>query len=129
MKTNGEAIYGTRPWAIYGEGATKTEGGHFKEDFAFSASDVRFTTKGATLYAIALGWPSDGRITVKSLAQPAGSKVGPVKRVELLGHAGNLAFQQDASGLIVTLPGTRLSGIALSLKITGEGLRPTAAGP
>ncbi len=124
MKTNGEAIYGSRPWTIYGEGATKATGGHFKEDFGFTAQDVRFTTKGKTLYAIALGWPADGRITVQALAQPAGTKTNQVKRVELLGHRGNLKFTQDANGLAVTLPGTKLSAIAISLKITGDDLRP-----
>jgi alpha-L-fucosidase len=124
MKTNGEAIYGTRPWLSYGEGATRVEGGHFKEDFAFTARDIRFTTKGNALYAIALGWPTDGKITIKSLAQPAGTKFNQVKRVELLGHRGNVAFTQDATGLVVTLPGTKTSSIALSLKITGDELRP-----
>ena len=35
---NGEAIFGTRPWRIYGEGAVKAAGGNFKEDFAYSAT-------------------------------------------------------------------------------------------
>jgi len=55
---NGEAIYGTRLWLTYGEGPIRGKGGHFKEDFAFTAKDIRFTTKGdRTLYAIALGCP------------------------------------------------------------------------
>ena len=59
---NGEAIYGTRPWLIYGEGPVRAKGGHFKEDFAYTAKDIRFTTKGdGTLYAFALGWPEEGR--------------------------------------------------------------------
>ena len=124
MKANGEAIYGTRPWLNYGEGATKVDGGHFKEDFAFSARDIRFTTKGKTLYAIALGWPENGRITIQSLAQPAGTKINQVKRVDLLGYEGKLTFIQGANGLVVTLPGTPVSRIAISLKISGDDLRP-----
>lgn len=38
MSINGEAIYATRPWFVYGEGATKTDAGHFKEDFTFTAA-------------------------------------------------------------------------------------------
>ena len=30
---NGEAIHGTRPWLVFGEGPTKVKGGAFKEDF------------------------------------------------------------------------------------------------
>ena len=56
---NGEAIYGTRPWLVFGEGAVKAKGGAFKENFTYSAKDIRFTTKGKTLYAIALGWPDE----------------------------------------------------------------------
>lgn len=126
LKINGEAIYGTRPWLTYGEGVTKAAGGRMKEDFAFTARDIRFTTKGNALYAIALGWPADGKITIKSLAQPAGTKFNQVKRVELLGHRGNVAFAQDATGLVVTVPGTKTSSIALSLKVTGDELRPAA---
>ena len=129
MKVNGEAIYGTRPWAIYGEGQTKAEGGHFKEDFAFTAQDIRFTTKGATLYAIALGWPADGRLTVRALAAAPGTPANRIQRVEVLGQPSPLAFQQDAAGLTVTLPAQKLSGIALALKITGTNLQPANRAP
>ncbi|MBT5816238.1 MAG: hypothetical protein HOI15_18085, partial [Opitutales bacterium] len=74
LKQNGESIYRTRPWKIFGEGPTKLT--HFNEekrhidwDFRqeFSPKDIRFTTKGDTLYATALAWPENGRIVIKSL--------------------------------------------------------------
>ena len=34
---NGEGIYETRPWLIHGEGPVRAKGGHFKEDFAYTA--------------------------------------------------------------------------------------------
>ena len=60
LKLNGEAIYGTRPWKIYGEGPTKVASGafHDTETQPFTAEDFRFTTKGNALYAIELGWPA-----------------------------------------------------------------------
>ena len=67
---NGEAIYGTRPWTTWGEGAVQIEGGHFKEDAAFTAEDVRFTTKQGTLYAFSLGWPEKG-LTIRALGKRA----------------------------------------------------------
>jgi alpha-L-fucosidase len=121
---HGEAIYGTRPWQVYGEGAVKTRGGSFKEDFAYTARDLRFTTKGDTLYAFALGWPEDGRLTVRSLARPAGSRENTIRRVQLLGHRGRLAFAQDTHGLVVTLPDRRPSPYTAALKITGRDLNP-----
>ena len=60
---NGDAIYGTRPWQIYGEGPTKIIEGPMAEErgaTAFTSQDIRFTTKNGDLYATALAWPSDG---------------------------------------------------------------------
>ena len=56
MPVNGEAIFGTRPWKVYGEGARKIRSGLFNEDsLRYTAKDIRFTTKGPVLYAIAAG--------------------------------------------------------------------------
>jgi alpha-L-fucosidase len=119
---HGEAIFGTRPWLVYGEGAVKAEGGSFKEDFKYTAEDIRFTTKGATLYAIALGWPADNKLVVKSLAESAGKIAG----VSLLGTDGKLNWKQTADGLIVALPNVKVSEYACALRITGADLKPAA---
>jgi alpha-L-fucosidase len=121
---NGEAIYGTRPWLVFGEGPTQAKGGAFKENFQYTARDIRFTTKGKTLYAIALGWPEDGKVVIKSLAKTDDASVSKIKRVELLGHKGKLQFEQTTEGLVVTLPAARLSDLTCSLKITGSNLKP-----
>jgi alpha-L-fucosidase len=120
INIHGEAIYGTRPWLVYGEGAVKTKGGHFKEDFKYTAKDIRFTTKGGALYAIALGWPADGKLLVKSLAKAAGEITG----VKLLGSHGMLDWQQTADGLVVTLPPQKVSEFTAALRITGKNLKP-----
>ncbi len=120
IEVHGEAIYGTRPWLVYGEGTVKTKGGHFKEDFKYSSKDIRFTTKGNVLYAIALGWPADGKLLVRSLAEPAGK----VTSVQLLGSDAKLQWTQTADGLVVTLPAEKVSEFTAALKITGENLKP-----
>ena len=67
---NGEAIYETRPWLIHGEGPVRAKGGHFKEDFAYTAKDLRFTSKGEnTLYAFAMGWPAESKLVIRSLGK------------------------------------------------------------
>ncbi|MCY3022071.1 MAG: DUF5010 C-terminal domain-containing protein, partial [Planctomycetota bacterium] len=121
---NGEAIYETRPWLVYGEGAVKAKGGHFKEDFAYTCKDIRFTTKGETLYAIALGWPNDGQLTVRSLARPAGENVNTITGVKLLGSSAKLDWKQTADGLVVTLPAEKPCDYTCTLAITGTGLKP-----
>ena len=64
LDVNGEAIYGTRPWIKFGEVATEMNFGHMTErknkGLAYSAEDIRFTTRENYLYAIALDWPADG---------------------------------------------------------------------
>lgn len=124
IRVHGEAIYGTRPWLVYGEGAIKAKGGHFKEDFAYTSHDVRFTTKGSTLYATALGWPADGRLVIRSLARPAEGAGNRITKVSLLGHRGNLPFHQTAEGLIVTLPPQQVSKYTATLRIAGRDLKP-----
>jgi len=119
---HGQAIFGTRPWLIYGESAVKVTGGAFKEDFKYSAKEIRFTTKGATLYATALGWPEDRQLTIRSLAKPPGQKVNNISAVSLLGYRGKLKWQQTAESLIVTLPEKKVSEFTASLKITGTHL-------
>jgi alpha-L-fucosidase len=121
LKVNGEAIYGTRPWVKFGEGPTQAAAGSFSDKKAkrpFTSEDFRFTTKGDTLYAIALAWPESGRLLVRSLAQADGR----VKRVRLLGHSGKLGWSRTAEGLVVHLPAARPCDHAITLAITGVGL-------
>lgn len=101
LKVNGEAIYGSRPWVVFGEGPTETANGTFAESKAkpYTAQDIRFTTKDGVLYAIAMAWPDDGSVTVTSIGRDY-----PVKAVTLLGAGQPVAFAQTASGLKLTPP-------------------------
>jgi len=113
LEVNGEAIYGTRPWKIFDEGPTQVVGGAFKDTASkpFTGHDIRFTTKTDTLYAIALAWPDNGRLVVKSLADV------PVKSVELLGAHQRLVWKRDASGLTAELPTERPGDYAFVFRI------------
>jgi alpha-L-fucosidase len=126
----GEAIYATRPWLVFGEGPNSVrKGGGFNENQAkYNAQDIRFTTKGKTLYAIALGWPDKGNMVIKSLAKTSDPAQNKITKVELLGHAGKLKFTQTADGLAVELPGEKLSDLTCALRITGRSLKPVALG-
>jgi alpha-L-fucosidase len=125
---NGEAIYGTRPWLLYGEGEVQAKGGMFKENFTYTAKDIRFTTKGKTLYAIALGWPTND-FTIRALAKADDASANQIERVELLGYNGELKFTQTTEGLKVMLPGQKLSDLTCSLRITGTNLKPVNVAP
>jgi len=114
LKVNGEAIYGTRPWVVYGEGETPIpEGFKEKEQAAYTPRDIRYTRKGNSLYAIALGW-AEGEWLCKAVQ----SEKTVVAQVELLGNRAALAWRQDAAGLHVTPPDEKPCEHAYTLKIT-----------
>jgi alpha-L-fucosidase len=115
LAVNGEAIYGTRPWKQFGEGPTQIVAGSFADvkREPFTGEDFRFTTKDDTLYAIALAWPANSKLVVKSIAQGALQ----LASVELLGYSGKLIWQQTDAGLIVELPAKPPCDFAATLKI------------
>jgi alpha-L-fucosidase len=126
MRINGEGIFGSRPWRVYGEGPS-TEGtpeagrfGGARDVRAYTTKDVRFTTRGDTLYAYLLAKPSDPRVTIASLGS-ASPHVGgrKVQDVSLLGAGGKLPWTQDASGLSVQLPDTTPGDHTVALQIKG----------
>ena len=125
LKVNGEAIYGTRPWKIYGEGPTKVAAGSFHDtDTAgYTAEDFRFTSKGKTLYAIDLGWPSGGEAVIHSLGSSAlnGQRI---ETVVLLGSDAKLTFHQQPDGLRIQLPAQAPGKYAYAFRVTVENVAP-----
>jgi alpha-L-fucosidase len=126
LKVNGDAIYATRPWKIYGEGPSTVaaEKGRFggqavEQKKPFTAEDIRFTQSkdGKKLYAIVLEIPADGKVTIKSLASNSPEWPGKIGSVRQLGVWGKLKFTRDGNGLHVTLPQKQPSQIAFALKI------------
>ena len=127
LNVNGEAIYGTRSWTQFGEGKS------LNNTPAYTPQDIRFTTKGNTLYAIFMSWP-DGEGVITSLSTkniasgpPSGFRggatptypQGKIKTVEMLGHDGPIDFKQDGSGLRITMPDSKPCDFAYAVKITG----------
>jgi len=128
MAINSEGIHATRPWTIYGEGpSTKTEikSGGFNEDKRgdFTADDVRFTTKGSTLYAFVMGWP-EKEAAIHALGLNSQQEPGRILRVQLLGYGGTLDWKQEADALKVKMPAEKPSAIAVAFKrkIVPQGL-------
>ncbi|MBE3040955.1 MAG: alpha-L-fucosidase [Chloroflexi bacterium] len=115
LAVNGEAIYGTRPWKVYGEGPTAIPEGGFTDTqrAAFTGNDFRFTTKDGALYAIALAWPGKAA-KITSL----GSGAARVSGVSLLGSPEQLNWSQDESGLKISLPAEKPCQYAYSFKVT-----------
>ncbi len=133
MAVNSEAIYATRPWKIFGDGPGShipppAPGVRFNENSRkdFTAEEVRFTTKGSTLYAFVMGWPaqdsSNGpqkEFVVAPLATTNANVVGKIENVSLLGYGGKLTWKHDERGLVVQLPPAPPCDHAFTLKIAG----------
>jgi alpha-L-fucosidase len=122
MKVNSESIYGTSPWLVFGEGPTRAKGGAFKEDFGFTAQDVRYVQKGDVVYATLMGNPSSREVTMVSLQKGASDRA-VIRDVSVLGSPSKVAWNWDGKGLHVTLPSEVTSPIAVVLKISGTRMR------
>ncbi len=117
---NGEAIYGTRPWKIYGEGPAKVVEGHLseQENPDNTAEDIRYTTKNGILYAIVLDWPK-GTVRLESLKR-GNHHIGKkeIGSIQLLGYPENLNFKINDDALHVDFPSEKVGEHAFVLKIT-----------
>lgn len=124
LKLNGEAIYGTRPWIMFGEGVTEVVDGKHSNDAEkhrkdFTKHDIRFTTKGDDLYATIMAWPGAGEtVTIKSINAENYSKT--ITNVTMIGHSGELEFEQTENGLKVVMPASAPSDYAQVLKIVAQ---------
>ena len=119
LGVNGEAIYGTRPWKIFGEGPTEVIEGTFNDTKreGFSDQDVRFTTKDGSLYAIVLAWPEDQSVTIRSLGRESEHLDKAIGEVRLLGSKNKIEWVQSAAGLTVQLPDTKPCEHAFVLEV------------
>lgn len=119
LEVNGEAIYGTRPWRIYGEGPAGATAGAFNEDkrAPYAAEDIRFTTKGNTLYATTLARP--GReVVIHSLGSNLKLLTGAISKVEIVGSKAPVKWTRASGALKVQMPGKLPCNHGVTLRIT-----------
>ncbi len=118
MAVNGSAIFGSRPWRVYGEGPTKLATGMQNEGAfkGFTPQDVRFTTRDGALYLFFLK-PPTGTARIAALGRQ--SSRGRIERITRLG-AGPIPFRQtdaalelDMTGQTGTVPVYRVEGANL----------------
>jgi alpha-L-fucosidase len=118
-KVNGEGIFGSRPWLVFGEGPTQVPRGRAGDNvIPYTAEDMRFTTKGGKLYLFLLA-ESTGPVAVKSLGleSPTGRRV---KEIALVGSAESVRWQQAGVALTIEPPAVRPSADVISYRVTFE---------
>ncbi|WP_432493406.1 alpha-L-fucosidase [Kineococcus auxinigenes] len=110
LSRNGEAVYGTRPWRLPGEGPTRTVAGSMVDGCAprYTGADVRFTqredTVGAYVYAILLAVPEDGTARIKAFGSGSPLLERDIREVRVLGRAEPLEWTREPDQLVVRLP-------------------------
>lgn len=104
LKVNGEAIYGSRPFEIYGK------------------DSIYYTRRNGYVYAIISDW-NNGVVTLAPL-HTGGATLGKVTKVEMLGSGTKMSFVQNEKGLTVTpgqtvepLPGIANQSLAAGFRV------------
>lgn len=118
LKVNGEAIYESQHWHIFGEGPVVQPEGKMREheDKPFTAEDIRFTTKPGALYAICLGWPGQ-KAVIKSLGTGGRLDAAQIESIHMLGSSQSLSWTQGEDGLEIETPAERPCDHAYTFKI------------
>jgi alpha-L-fucosidase len=102
MDINGESIYETRPWKIFG------------------LEELRIVQKDGNLYVTSFEWPENGRIEIPFvLTNQPGVELNEVK---LLGYEGELKVEETDKGLVIELPNEKPCNYAWAFKISGKNL-------
>ncbi|WAJ72374.1 alpha-L-fucosidase [Catenovulum adriaticum] len=96
LAKNGEAVYATRPWQIFGEGPTVPSEKMHGDQVEYTAKDIRFTRSkdNKNLYVTFLGWPDTAN--VPSLAN---LDLSNIQNVTLLSNQHSVNWKQTPNGL------------------------------
>ncbi|MFD2286970.1 alpha-L-fucosidase [Pedobacter petrophilus] len=126
MKANGESIYATRPWKIFGEGpaqnnspALTAQGFNEGKGTPFGEHDIRFAVKDKSLFATVMAWPAEGSVQITSLKEGSAHYPEKINKVQLVATGQNLKFERNANGLKVYFPAEKpVASYANPLKIS-----------
>jgi len=137
MKINGEGIYGSKAWKIWGEGELISDpkkpekapalrvfpnGSLSKRhaEFQFETSDFRFTEgKNGEIYVWCMAVPKAGTtLLIKSLAKNGTYLSTKIKTVQLLGYNNKLKWKQLPEGLELKFPEKATFKYAVGFKVS-----------
>lgn len=118
LKTYGEAIYGTRPFLVHGEGAADTGSSGFDvaqieqqtqtgienmdSNRILSPGDVRYTRNGDSIYAIIPFSQERNEIRLSTFGSHSGKSPFQILQAEVINSTGEVSWERNADALIVT---------------------------
>lgn len=142
VRINSKAIYGSRPWTVYGDNLNSclrnverhivnADAGQVleeaqKENFnartvnstPYGSDEVRFTVCGSKLYVIVLN-PESGTIRVPVLGFGSSEHPGKISSVRMLGSQQNISFSQSEDNLSMDIPDERPTSYAVVFEVDG----------
>ncbi len=114
----GEGVYGTRPFIAYGQGPTKmARGGHFLDKegpIVYTPDDIRYTTKGNTVYAFQLGKGEAGKTLTLEAFKEFDKKI---ESISMIGNNEVIKWEKTDAGLVLTTPANSPDEMANAYKI------------
>lgn len=123
---NGEAIYATKPWDLFGFGDARagegTHGGQSSK-VLYTANDIRFTQSKdeKSLYMIFLGKPKVGdKISLRLLGKHRYTPHTKIQRIVLLGSNQEAEFVHGHDAFELTIPDAPMNEIATVFKMELE---------
>lgn len=122
-KLNGEGIYATRPWKVYGEGPSTLKSNQKKGHFGgltdtreYQSTDIRYTSKGKNLFAFCLNIPK-GDIRMTSLGAKSKYLNKRIASVTFLGSNEKLNWTQENDALVIKKPADYPAWLVTGFKI------------
>jgi alpha-L-fucosidase len=118
IAVNGEAVFDTVPWRVFGEGPAadsppemKAQGFNESAGMAETAEDIRYTAAEGAVFATVMDTPG-AEIRLRRLGLDAGLLDGSVSAVTLLRGGVELDWRLDGEALVVEVPdGVRGDGV------------------
>lgn len=120
LEINGEAIYGSRPWKVYGEGPTQLQEGPFggvTDAEGFTAEDIRYTRRGDIIYAIILGWPGSNKEVYFNELNSDNLDGKTISEISVLGITEQIEWNINDESLRVQMPSESPDEKAIVLKV------------
>ncbi|MAI20223.1 MAG: alpha-L-fucosidase [Kiritimatiellaceae bacterium] len=125
LEVCGEAVYGTRPYEVFGEVGEEwgkpNDVGY--KTYVATTKDIRFTRNKANtvLYATLLEWPGE-KAYIKTLGSV---DMDDVKSVKLIGVKQELHWKHTRDGMEVSLPEQPAYGFAYPIRIEFKDALPS----
>jgi len=126
IAANGEGVYATRPWKVYGEGPSTLKENQKRGRFGglsdtgnYQSTDIRYTTKGNDLYAFVMSTSRED-IRMTSLGKNAKLVDKAITSVTMLGSKEKLQWKREDDALVITkpanLPAWKVHGFKITFK-------------